>query len=182
MAARSYLTIRTWSPDGQIGTDPNKFPQRDNIDIFWRNLIMDKLSLNPPSLVATITTTFQNRRFKLGDPIAYILKASPMTPTGPKKIWTFLKFVQRCRKMAQKWPKMTQNAPKWPKYDPKWPKMVQHGPRMTQNDPKWPKNDPKWPTVAQIWPQMAQNALEWPKMIQSGPKITQNGPKLPQMA
>ena len=147
----SNLTIRTWSPDGQIGTDPNKFPQRDNIDIFWRNLIMDKLSLNPPSLVATITTTFQNRRFKLGDPIAYILNASPMTPTGRK---TFFNFPQICPNMPWNGPKMTQNVPKWPKYDPKWPKMVQHGPRMTQNDPKWPKNDPTWPKITPNGPNM----------------------------
>ena len=53
--------------------------------------------------------------------IAYILKASPTTPTGPKKNWTFRKFVQICHEMAQKWPKMPQS-----------------GPNMTQNGPTWP--------------------------------------------
>ena len=82
---------------------------------------------------------------------AYILKASPRTPTGPQKN---LNFPQICPNMPRNGPKMTQNAPKWPKYDPKWPKMVQHGPRMTQNDPKWPKNDPKWPKITPNGPNM----------------------------
>ena len=72
---------------------------------------MDKLSLNPPSLVATITATFQNRRFKLGDPIAYILKASPMTPTGRKKFELSAN--------------LSKYAMKWPKNDPKCPKVAQ---------------------------------------------------------
>ena len=93
--------------------------------------------------------------------IAYILKASLVTPTIPQKNLT---FPQICPKMQQNGPKMTQNDPKWPKVAqiwPKWPKMalewpkkIQSGPKMTQNDPKWPK--------------MTQNDQKWPKMTQNG--------------
>ena len=98
-----------------------------------------------------VTTLFQFflRRSKrifgwMSEKGPYILKASPTTPMGPQKNWTFRKFVQICHEMAQKWPKMTQS-----------------GPNMTSKGPKWPKNYPKCPKVVQIWPQMAPNGPTW---------------------
>ena len=56
--------------------------------------------------------------------LAYILKASLVTPTIPQKIELSAN--------------LSKNDTKWPINDQNWPKMAQSGPRMTQNGPKWP--------------------------------------------
>ena len=61
-------------------------------------------------------------------PLAYILKASSVAPTEPRKK---LNFPQICPKMPRNVPKMAKNDPKWPKNGQKWP--------------KWSKMGPKWP-------------------------------------
>ena len=98
---------------------------------------------------------------------AYILKASPVAPTGPEKNLIFHKFfLLRTRKMAQKWPKMTQNGPKWPKYDPKWPK----------NDPKWPENFPQFLLTEKAVPQTF-SLLECMMLRWYGHSVSGSGPE-----
>ena len=96
------------------------------LGIDWNKLQDNELRLNDTiskeGIVFVIAQKDAEWRQQRGrTTIAYILKASPTTPTGPQQN---LNFPQIC-------PNMPQNAQKWPKNYPKWPKITQNGPNMT---------------------------------------------------